>query len=136
MALISWSDSLSVKIHSIDEQHKKLVNMLNGLHDSMQKGDSKEVLGKVLEGLALYTVKHFQYEEELFAKHGYAESDGHRAEHQDLLTQVTELQNKYNSNEDFMLGIEVLDFLKKWLTNHIQGSDKRYSTFLISKGVS
>jgi hemerythrin len=37
---------------------------------------------------------------------------------------------------DFMIGVEVLAFLKDWLTNHIMKSDMAYSDFLVSKGVS
>jgi len=136
MALIEWSDNLSVKINSIDEQHQTLVGMVNELHDSMEKGDSKDELGKVLGGLAGYTVKHFGYEENLFDKHGYPETDDHKKEHSDLINQVQDLQNRYKTDESFTLGSDVMEFLKNWLTNHIQGTDKKYSSFLQDNGVS
>jgi len=135
MVLIEWSNTMSVKIPSIDEQHKKLVNMLNDLHESIAKDNAKDVLVQVFEGLARYTVEHFAYEEKLFKEFGYEDADAHIKEHQDLLQQVLDLKHKMENDEGFMLGLEVMDFLKKWLTDHIEGSDKDYSAFLVSKGV-
>ncbi len=135
MPLIEWSDSMSVKIPSIDEQHKKLAGMVNALHEGIAKGNSKEVLVYVFDGLAKYTVDHFEYEEKLFEEFGYEDSEMHITEHQDLVQQVVELKQKMDDEEGFMFGLEVMDFLKSWLTEHIMGSDMDYSSFLVSKGV-
>ncbi len=78
MPLIQWSDNLSVGIASIDEQHKKLLNMINVLSDALANGQANEVLVQIFDGLAVYTVKHFAYEEELFSKYGYEESEAHK----------------------------------------------------------
>jgi len=135
MSLIEWNDRLSVKIQSIDDQHRKLIVMINTLHDSMQSGGSKEVVGEVLENLADYTVKHFQYEEKIFAEYGYLEAPKHKKEHDELVERVMELKNKFEANPNFIISIHVLRFLKNWLETHIQGTDKLYSDFLIQRGV-
>lgn len=135
MALITWSDELSVGIDSIDDQHKKLVNMLNALNDGVEKGDADAVLAKIFEGLVVYTAKHFAYEEDLFAKTGYPMSEGHIKEHEALKTQALDLKAKMDEG-DFMVGVEVLAFLKDWLTNHIMKSDAAYSEHLKANGVN
>jgi len=134
MPLITWSAQLSVGIESIDEQHKKLINMINALNDAIANGSSKDIMQKIFDGLAVYTEKHFGYEERLFAQYGYEETAAHKAEHEALLNQVVELKKKMESG-DFMIGIEVMAFLKEWLTNHIMRTDKAYSEFLVEKGV-
>ena len=35
MALITWTDNLSVSVTEVDEQHKKLVAMINELNEAM-----------------------------------------------------------------------------------------------------
>jgi hemerythrin-like metal-binding protein len=135
MPLLSWRDDLGVGVASIDEQHKKLVNMLNALNDAVERGDADSVLAKIFEGLVLYTPKHFGYEEELIANYGYPDTEAHVKEHEALQGQALDLKAKMDAG-DFMVGVEVLAFLKDWLTNHILKSDKGYSQHLVSHGVT
>ena len=135
MALVVWSDKLSVGVRSIDDQHQKLVNLLNQLHDAMLEGRGAEVVGPVLKGLIDYTANHFKYEEELFARTGYADSVAHKKEHIDLVSRVLEVQKTYNKKGPRVLTLHVRNFLKDWLTGHIQGSDQKYVAHLKAKGV-
>ncbi len=41
MPLIEWSDKLSTGTRMFDEQHKKLVAMINELHNAMKYGRGK-----------------------------------------------------------------------------------------------
>lgn len=135
MPLVTWNDSLSVGVPSIDDQHKKLVSLLNQLHDGMMSGKGKVILGGVLQGLIEYTTVHFKYEEDLFARTGYPESEAHKKEHADLVRSVKEIRQKYETAGPSALTISVMSFLKSWLTSHIQGADRKYSAHLVSKGV-
>lgn len=135
MPLFQWTPDLSVNIKEIDHQHKKLIDLINLLHESMRMGKGKDVIGNVLKDLTDYTVYHFGTEERLFAKYGYLESARHKKEHDDLTKQVVDLKTKYESGQT-TITIEVMTFLKDWLNNHIRQSDKKYSAFLNSKGVN
>ncbi|MCP3689332.1 MAG: hemerythrin family protein [Gammaproteobacteria bacterium] len=135
MSLISWSPQLSVGIDSIDEQHKKLINMINALNDALNSGESKEVMVKIFDGLVVYCDKHFTFEEDLFNTHGFAGGSAHKNEHDKLRSQVVELKRKLDGG-NFMIGLELMGFLKDWLTNHIMKSDKAYVSDLTSKGVT
>jgi hemerythrin-like metal-binding protein len=133
--LIEWTEELSVGIESIDEQHKKLVNMINALNDAMLTNSSHELLGKIFAGLAAYTQKHFAYEENMFAEYGYTDSEEHKRQHNELIAQVVELKEQFIENPQGTMSGDLMLFLKRWLTNHIMRTDKEYAEFLISKGV-
>ena len=135
MPLMLWSDKLSVGVKTIDEEHKKLVGMVNDLYDAVQGGQGKDALGKILDGLISYTANHFAHEEKFFAETGYPDSAAHKKQHDDLTRQVLDVQAKYRSGASATLSIEVLNFLKNWLIGHIQGSDKKYGPHLIAKGI-
>ena len=134
MAIINWDSSLSVNIGTIDDQHKKLVGMVNSLHDSMKAGKAKDVMGILLSELAAYTDYHFKTEEEFFHKYNYSETAKHKAEHDALRKEVAKLKQQFE-NGDAVFTIELMYFLKDWLSKHIMGSDKQYSPFLTAKGV-
>lgn len=134
MALLQWGAKYSVNIAEIDQQHQKLFTLINTLYDAMASGHGKEVLGKVLAELAEYTVYHFATEERLFQKHGYPDSPAHKQEHEKLVKQVTELKTKFDAGKT-QITLDVMNFLKDWLNNHIMVVDKKYTPFLNSKGV-
>ena len=134
MALLTWKDESSVHIGVIDLQHKKLVELLNQIHDAAQAGRGKDVLERILEDLVTYTKVHFSTEEDFFTKHSYPRSVQHKAEHDALTKKVLKYQEEYNSGRS-ALTIEVMKFLKDWLTNHILAVDKQYTPFLNAKGV-
>ncbi len=134
MLLIDWNDHFSVGIPSIDEQHKKLVNMINALHAAIEQDQGEDALNDIFDGLAVYIEKHFSYEEGLFAEHGFPDEEAHRREHEILTEQVETLRKRFEAEEG-MITVALLEFLKNWLQNHILDSDKRYSSFLQEKGV-
>jgi len=134
MAFMNWSDNFVVDIFEVDNQHKKLLGLVNQLFDAMSVGKGKEVLGKVLTELINYTVYHFSTEERLFKQCAYPEFETHKKEHDDLTKTATELKQSFDSGNK-LITIDVMNFLKDWLNVHILQEDKKFGPFLHSKGV-
>jgi len=135
MALIEWSDSLSVHVKQIDREHQQLVELINNLHEAMKARAGKETVGIAIECLIKYTEFHFGAEEALMAKHGYLSSAGHRAAHRTFVQKTQEFAKGYAVGK-LLLSMDVMNFLKVWLTEHICKVDKEFGNFLNSKGVS
>jgi len=51
------------------------------------------------------------------------------------VTQVVDFRRQFESGETDA-SLELMEFLKDWVIKHIKGTDKKYSSFLLSKGVS
>jgi len=134
MALVDWKEVYVVHIDQVDTQHQKLVSLINELHDSMKLGKAKEVLSKILNDLVDYTLYHFATEEKLFDTYDYPDSGMHKQQHKELVEQVAALQKKHEAGEK-VLTIDVMNFLRDWLHDHIVGSDKKFGPYLNSKGV-
>jgi hemerythrin-like metal-binding protein len=135
MDLIVWNEDLSVNIQEINEQHKKLISMINELNTAMGAGKGKDVMGSVLARLVDYTKSHFAVEETLMQKHQYPGYISHKAEHDKLTKQVIDIMDKFKEGKAIVT-VEIMNFLKNWLTSHIQTIDKRYSSHLNAKGVA
>ena len=133
MALLSWSSKYSVGGESMDSQHTVLFGMLNDLHDAMMKGQAQKIAGELLGKLLDYTRKHFTAEEALMTSTRYPELAQHQALHRDLVKQVEEFAARYARGES-SLNLQLLNFLRDWLTNHIQKEDHKYGPWLTEHG--
>ncbi|NOX17555.1 MAG: hemerythrin family protein [Chlorobi bacterium] len=134
MSLITWDDSYSVKVEEIDVQHQKLISLINDLNDGMEAGKSKEILGAIIDELVKYTRYHFETEEKYFAQINYPETRAHEKEHNDFVKQVAEFQERFEKGSA-LLSVEIITFLKKWLTEHIKGTDQKYSEYFNERGI-
>lgn len=135
MSLIVWNNDMSVGVPSIDEQHKKLVSMINDLYEASQEGREVSVIKETLGRLIAYTNEHFQYEEMLFDKTQYPKAQEHRSEHRALTQSVREMEERFQRENTKEACQEMLAFLVRWLMDHTMGSDKLYSQHLVSAGI-
>ncbi|MGK7395494.1 MAG: bacteriohemerythrin [Candidatus Cyclobacteriaceae bacterium M3_2C_046] len=128
MNIVNWKDELySVKVSSIDQQHKKIFEILNRLFDSMTKGESKDVLREILSELVDYSQYHFNCEENHFCKLKlYKKSAEHKNKHQEFIEKVQQFQADYLAGEK-MLTMDVFSYIKDWVNSHIRGCDKQFA---------
>jgi len=133
MELIQWDDGLSVGVPEIDEQHKKLIGFINNLVKC--EVDSKaqdEQIQSVLSGLFNYTSYHFFAEEQIMEASEYPNYDKHKDEHAALTAEVIDYFDRYLGG-DRDIRSRLYEFLKGWLLNHIQVTDKGLGNYLSSR---
>ena len=131
---VEWKDDYSVGLESIDNQHKKLLNLINQLQTAVDYSTGEEFEREALDALVDYTKTHFTYEEGLMKDNGYPDYEPHKAQHEQMIKRVEEVLSEYEKDQDTAMA-NATAFLKDWLINHINGTDKEYSEFLIGKGV-
>jgi methyl-accepting chemotaxis protein len=128
-AFITWSEEYSVKVPDIDEQHKKLIGLINDLNEAVASGKGRDVVGPVLQSLVDYTVTHFTYEEELLQSVNYPELEKHKPIHKTFVGKMLEFQKDAESGTA-MAGTKITLFLKDWLVGHIMNTDKKYGSWV------
>jgi len=126
---IVWGHLLSIEVDEIDDDHRKLVNIFNILNHAVMEGDSPDYLAAVLEELVNCTVWHFSHEERLMLKYGYEGTEEHKALHQELIKGAKELQEKI-LQADKTIADEDIEYLERWLTEHILTEDMRLGAYL------
>jgi hemerythrin len=125
MPLIQWQDSFSVGVASVDADHQVLVGLLNQLYEAREEGQTRDVVGSVVNVLIEYTVNHFQREEKLMELGGYPEIEVHKDLHRKLTAQVLSFQQQFAGGRNAAVD-ELFEFLKNWLIGHILMVDTRY----------
>lgn len=134
MPLFEWSDKYSVNIKEIDAQHQDLIDTINLLHETMLQKRSKSVMGEVIGRLQDYAVVHFRTEEELMKKYEYPGYRDHKKKHDEMRQYIFELMENHKNN-NIIVSVNVMKYLRKWLSEHILGTDMMYQDFLNSEGI-
>ena len=134
MALMTWSEKYSVGVKALDQQHTALVDTLNKLHEAMMKGQAQTVVGSLLRQMVKYTVDHFTAEEAMMTSSKYPGLAAHRAKHIELTRQVGEFVDRYERGE-IALNVQLMNFLRDWLTTHILKEDKEYGPWMSKNGI-
>ena len=135
MEFMTWTSDLSVGVAVLDDDHKRLIGIINQLHFGITAGHDRKVLEAVLGELVDYTIIHFSREEEMLQKAGYVAIPAHKTEHEKFIAQISNVQNRIKSAPVAMLDLELMGFLRSWLFSHILVSDKKYGPRLNAYGL-
>lgn len=131
MAAITWSEMMSVGVPVLDADHKTLVGLINNLHRSIGDDEEYATLGSVLKALEEYADHHFTREERVMAACRYPSLQAHAAMHRRLSAQVADLKAAYDADRSAVRARQCLDFLNKWLIEHICSTDMDYRAWVV-----
>ena len=92
-----------------------------------------EVLGATLDELILYTKRHFAEEEQFLAGFRYPELASHAAVHRSMTDKVIALRNGFQ-RDGVANTVEIFEFLRTWLSDHILRSDLAYARHYHQRG--
>lgn len=135
MSLVSWNDSYSVHVHEMDNQHKRLFELINQLHDAMLAGKGNETMDSILRGLKEYTITHFSAEEKYMEQFKYIGLVEQKREHASFIKKIEEYEKQLKDRK-LGLSIDVMNYLKDWLIHHIQSVDSRYGETFQQHGLN
>ena len=133
MAFLTWSKKYSVGVKVMDEQHRAMIEMLNDLHKAMMENQGLKALGPLLNKLVDYTKTHLSAEESLMRSSGFPDLEAHCARHRELIAQVDEHLDRFK-RDDLFQPIQLLHFLREWLSTHIQKEDREYGPWMNKHG--
>lgn len=128
--IFPWCKNFETGIQGIDEQHKKLVEILNRLAGHLANMSNEIILNNIFDELAAYADYHFSSEEKIWCE--YFADDSWYSEHKDthgtFIGDVLKLKNSDKTLDETIL--DIVSFLSQWLAYHILDTDKR-----MAKGV-
>lgn len=135
MPLFEWSDKLSVNVREMDQQHKKLFDLINDFYDALFEDTEMEIIEKIFEGLLDYTEMHFGREEELMKQYSFSGYSVQKQQHENLVNEVVDMHKRYLSG-DKEISVRIAILLRDWLQDHIVVEDKKYGAHFNSKGIT
>lgn len=137
-----WTNNYKTGIEEVDDQHQKLVAILNRIYSEIEAETlTADRLDRLLEELADYADHHFKEEEELMERKRVspAHIKLHKMEHQAFIYDIKRLQAKRATAVSVSaLGQQAAAFVMNWLALHILGIDQSYANQMraIEEGMS
>ena len=134
MAALPWKDEYLINVAAIDDQHRRLAELVNRLHETIESDQPDDDLFAVLNELIGFTRLHFATEEELMLKYEYPDYPVHRAAHKAVLARLQALLATLRDKipVDFNPKTDIND---DWVTNHLLERDVPLGKFLNAKDV-
>ena len=123
-----WSDSYRVGHAQIDHQHFQLFELLSELEQALTECRGPEAVLQGMRTLSLYAKQHFDDEERWMERISYPQRASHRQQHQLFMAEVDRLNDELKMGQP-VLTIELVQFVKRWLVDHIQGADMKIRDF-------
>ena len=124
--IFPWNDNFNTGLEEIDQQHRKLVALLNRLANHVAFKTGIPGLSEILDELTDYTVYHFETEEAIW--HQYLADDEtenrHKESHKSFVATIQRFQEARGSKQHDNVMQEALAFLARWLAAHIIESDR------------
>lgn len=125
MTIVSWSESFSLGVESIDAAHRHLFEMLDRLHAELLGYRKRSVIDRLLADLLEYTKTHFAEEEAYMLKCQDPNIEKHRAAHRALEKRLGEIAAAWHKG-DGHASVEFFGFLfGDWLWRHIMETDMK-----------
>jgi hemerythrin-like metal-binding protein len=123
MAYIDWSPAYDLGIAEIDRQHRRLVEIVNRLHDAMEQRSPKSAMQGVACDLATYTEIHFAYEERLMQSMDLPDWEAHRSEHRVLAHEIRSFEADLATGR-LSVSMDLMAVLRGWLLDHVLRADR------------
>lgn len=130
--LFDFDSEFKLGIEAVDQEHVKLVDMLNNVHALIAEGKKAEAQTYFCQTLSDYVVEHFAHEEKFLESIGYPQIDEHKKIHENYKKALQELLPLVASYDDAAFRKALTDTYT-WILTHIGKTDRRYAKFYLSK---
>jgi hemerythrin-like metal-binding protein len=132
---MQWDERFDIGVQEMNDQHKKLIDLMNELHILDEKKASKAEILKTLDALKNWTLRHFNEEEAYMASIAYPDLAVHKGTHAALIKNFLGYADEV-ANGDGSVPPKFFQFLKFWLASHICGIDTKYAAYSKTKKVA
>ena len=124
MSLLTWKSEYSVGIASMDDEHREMIGMINGVYARLGASSEPDDVEACLEEIFSTISAHFALEERIMREAGYEEYEAHKDDHEDLLDEIRDLMDDFVA--DAVTGGRILEErLSDWFTRHFGSFDAR-----------
>jgi len=142
MAKIVWSKRYSVNVAKLDNQHRRIAELVNVINERINAREDSKGIVEDFTGLIEFTKGHFETEEALMKKLDYSDTKKHKKEHKELVNLLRDVRKQFRKEAkslgdfDYDVAKDWLAIHRDWFSVHLAHSDKEFGAFLNKKGIA
>lgn len=130
MSVLKWSDEeMSVGVEVLDNDHKKILALLNRLEEAIESGKEDLVMEDTFRELISYIINHFKREEDFLENSDYPELALHKKSHDALSARLVKVMTAYEKGDNEAPQM-LLKIMSDWFMKHILITDMKYSSYI------
>ncbi|MBL4692094.1 MAG: hemerythrin [Magnetovibrio sp.] len=129
MSQIEWSDTLKFGLGFQDADHEEAVELMNALQTCCD-ADLPQVFAHHVKHLTA----HLARENELMQRIGFFAMDMHMGEHERVLAETSDIQEKLDAGDIETVRAYVTTTLPQWFMDHLNSMDMMTAQFALQKG--
>ncbi len=130
MPLINWRDDFEIGIEEIDHEHQELITLINEAHSALQAGADMPSVAAFFGEIYARISAHFALEESVMRRLRYAQTEAHKAEHEELLDGIRDIMDGYERGDYAQYQELLATHLETWFTDHFKNQDARLHRFI------
>ena len=127
---IAWDSKLGNGVPLMESDHHEMVVLINAVYAACDRHEWNDAVRQAMLDLSLFTVQHFQREENMMAATHYPHLAAHAKAHQKLIGYLDAISERIINDGPAAIDSETVDFLYKWLVKHARFSDRKLAIFL------
>lgn len=129
-----FTDRLMVHVEKIDEQHRRIFEIVEEFYNVCMNGSNKENVVQVFNLLKSHLEEHFEEEESYMIKYNCPDYEGHKEKHNIFMRKVYTLESAFKCDYiPFTKLAEANDFFSAGFLTHICEVDGKLGGFLKDK---
>ena len=127
---LEWQDSYIQGIHQLDQEHKRLVEIINELHVAANSTTrDPNFVKKLIVDLTHYATDYLLFEEKMMKEVKYPNLEKHCLEHREFIKEIQNLHETFKKGVVRLRG--VLTYLNTWFVKHSLEKDKEFASYYL-----
>jgi hemerythrin-like metal-binding protein len=135
MPFVVWNDRLRVGVPSFDDDHRRLVDLMNELYEAILAGRGRSMVDRVFDEMDASYRSHCVREEEALIRTGFPAAGEHKQEHDRIYKKIESLRAQFGEGALAAPSLEAMALLKDWLHEHLLNWDMKYVEHLKHRGI-
>lgn len=132
MTVHAWHERFATGNATVDDQHKRLIELVEAVEESCAHGSNTAEVGHFVDAFRDHVIEHFRDEEAEMARIGYPDLPAHHRAHEEICAMVMGMVAASGRGEVVLPSSA--QALGHVLLRHMQGEDMRLVTFIRAKG--